>query len=446
MTTQMHANMNGLSGLINMGNTCYMNSAIQAFSHNYLFTDYIFKNEENIKKTLLQNAPKILKDNDQFSLNKDTIIKQQLKEKIKSPNYDYTTLTEEEKNIIYNQTITFQLLRLLKEMWKCNASYVPTCFKHIFSNYRNKFFSGNNQHDAEEAYSCILQNMHNELSQKVSIDLKINNPDTVVFVNIKRKLNDMFKTAVTKEEKHNILIENKKLMYKMKDNAIDHAGLIQMTNELQDSYSGLTTIFTGFLRSSLNCCRRECMYSSNKFEPFNHLALPIPNKQNINLLDCINEYCKEEVLDDNNKWCCDSCGNECNAVKKYQLWKIPPVLVLQLKRFSQFPLRKNNSFVKYPKDGLNIKNYVSHIQYYNEQCYEYRLQTIIAHTGGVHGGHYYTITLDDDTGKWIIFNDNSVVILNDDSDIIVSEAYILIYMNKKQLITTDNQTNKNDYI
>ena len=38
----------GLSGIVNTMNTCYMNSAIQAFSHNYLLTNFLFNKKEEI--------------------------------------------------------------------------------------------------------------------------------------------------------------------------------------------------------------------------------------------------------------------------------------------------------------------------------------------------------------------------------------------------------------
>ena len=61
--------------------------------------------------------------------------------------------------------MTYQLIRLLEGMWTRNCTIKPTSFKRIFSRIRNKFFVDFVENDAEEAYSSIIQQIQEELSE-----------------------------------------------------------------------------------------------------------------------------------------------------------------------------------------------------------------------------------------------------------------------------------------
>ena len=54
--------------------------------------------------------------------------------------------------------------------------------------------------------------------------------------------------------------------------------------------------------------------------------------KDINLLDCLNLFNSEEILDGDNEWYCNKCKEHVNAVKKMDIYKSPYYLIFQLKR------------------------------------------------------------------------------------------------------------------
>merc|ERR1712050_115455 len=52
----------------------------------------------------------------------------------------------------------------------------------------------------------------------------------------------------------------------------------------------------------------------------------------------LNKYLEEELLSGDEQWFCEKCNKRVNAKKKIDLWKLPPVLVVHLKRF-EFDMR-----------------------------------------------------------------------------------------------------------
>ena len=69
-------------------------------------------------------------------------------------------------------------------------------------------------------------------------------------------------------------------------------------------------------------------------------------------MDCIEEYCKPEILDADNLWLCERCGNKVKAIKRLQIWKNQIILVIQIKRFNLDKMKKDNRLISFPLVGF----------------------------------------------------------------------------------------------
>ena len=53
----------------------------------------------------------------------------------------------------------------------------------------------------------------------------------------------------------------------------------------------------------------------------------------ITIADCFRQFNRPEKLTFENEWFCDKCKQHKQAVKKIEVYKIPPILIITLKRF-----------------------------------------------------------------------------------------------------------------
>jgi len=97
----------------------------------------------------------------------------------------------------------------------------------------------------------------------------------------------------------------------------------------------IVDLFQGQLKSTLKCL--ECHGFSIKFDCFMYLSVPIAKSDTFSkpptLEECVEEFTREEILDGQDKWRCPRCKKNVRAAKKIDIWKLPSILMINLKRF-----------------------------------------------------------------------------------------------------------------
>lgn len=81
----------------------------------------------------------------------------------------------------------------------------------------------------------------------------------------------------------------------------------------------------------------------------------------INLHDCLEAFTKEEQLGDEEKYYCSKCKQHQLASKKLQIWRLPPILIVHLKRFQLLNGRwvKSHKIVRFPFHHFDPTDYLA---------------------------------------------------------------------------------------
>lgn len=85
---------------------------------------------------------------------------------------------------------------------------------------------------------------------------------------------------------------------------------------------------------------------------------------------------------------CPGCEKHCQAIKKLDLWRLPEILVIHLKRFSysRFSKNKLETYVDFPVDNFDLSPYISQMN--SQSSKRYVLYAVSNHYGSMGGGHY----------------------------------------------------------
>lgn len=393
----------GLSGLINIGNTCYMNSALQCLSAtDILITYFIGKNNSNNFETDLKTSI-VMRHDKQTDLTKEEIKKQ------------------------FKDSMTYDLRKLLYVMWGTNCKIRPINFKKKLGDMKS-IFEGSSQNDSQECLSFILDQVHEETKTDIQIEIEV--PENIQeFIDIKRQFNKIINdTNSSDDDKIKSKDEyNKYVLSHLKEHLACN-GILYWTSFLKKNHSTIIDIFTGLYLTETIC--QNCNNHSFKFDAYNILSVSIPDGNNINIEQCFqSNFNYDESLIGDNQYECDGCAGKHDAIKNLSLFYTPPRLIIQLKRFvnSKRGTKKIDELVKFPITGLNLKNCVNK---YNTSDHIYDLYGVINHSGGLKGGHYVAYTKNPINDEWYLFDDSNVLHIDKnkiENKIITSDAYVLFY-------------------
>ncbi|XP_078448386.1 ubiquitin carboxyl-terminal hydrolase 9-like [Wolffia australiana] len=150
-------------------------------------------------------------------------------------------------------------------------------------------------------------------------------------------------------------------------------------------------------------------------------------QEGVNLFSCLEAFLREEPLGPDDMWYCPGCKKHRQATKKLDLWRLPEILVIHLKRFSynRFMKNKLDTFVNFPVTDLDLGLYVMN-KSTSPKSLAYELYAVINHYGGLGGGHYTAYAKLTKENRWYHFDDSHVSPVNGDS-VRTSAAYVLFY-------------------
>ncbi|XP_078427007.1 ubiquitin carboxyl-terminal hydrolase 43a [Cetorhinus maximus] len=175
---------------------------------------------------------------------------------------------------------------------------------------------------------------------------------------------------------------------------------------------------------------------------------------NCTLAECFELYTKEEQLAPDDAWRCPHCKNLQQGMVKLNLWTLPDILIIHLKRFRQMGERRTklSTLVKFPLIGLDMtphvakrtqstKNFLSHWSPWrrprtpsgsNHENYMYDLYAVCNHHGSMQGGHYTAYCRNSVDGQWYDYDDSNAELIPEE-ETCTRGAYILFYQKRNTI-------------
>jgi ubiquitin C-terminal hydrolase len=412
----------GLAGLRNLGNTCYMNAALQAFINScpHIAT-YLMKTEYYEDRLIANCILKLAKEN---------------REKEKKDESEQVKISKTELNKQKINSLTYQLGRLFRHMYNKNATYSPKAIKKIIGRLNDEFI-GFNQNDSQELVVALLDAIHEETKASVNLKFVDIPQDMKEYIKIRNECSaKMDDDSLSLEEREGAKNKHSEYLKKNPDSVVKLKGYLRWKELIKDSHSIITDLFTGIECSVVECM--ECKTKSRSFNKFTSIAIETAQTGTTTLEQCLKDYSREETLTGDNKYNCEKCDKYTDAKKNIYIWRPPETLVITLKRFKHDYVVYNNKYkqsttkthstVSFPLSDLELsENYTRTSQ---DTDSKYSLNSIVLHKGQANFGHYIAYGKNSINNEWYEFDDSRVVHIPKgeiEGEVVTKDAYVLIY-------------------
>ena len=364
-------NDKGITGVANLGNTCFINACIQCLSHTYELNDFLSKGDGEYKKHLNNKPESVL-------------------------------------------LVEWDDLRKL--MWSQNCVISPGRFintiQRVAKITNRDLFTGWSQNDLPEFLLFLFDSFHSALTREVIMDIK---------GNIKTKKDEMgkacyemMKTQYTKDYS-----EFLNIFFGI------HVSVLTPASQNSSQYNSEDVNYLSL--------RPEPYMLIHIPIPSKEVVNIRNTDKNVTLFDCFNKQCECELLEGDNAWFNEKENKKQNVNKRLLFWSLPNIMIIDIKRFitsMNGKSKKNQQFIDIPINNVDFSKYV---EGYAKETYIYDLYAICNHHGQIDGGHY-SATIRTSNGKWYNFNDTQVTeILVNDNIISGNTPYCLFYRKKKLL-------------
>jgi len=162
------------------------------------------------------------------------------------------------------------------------------------------------------------------------------------------------------------------------------------------------------------------------------------DEQSHQLSELFEHFTETETLSAEDAWYCSRCKEHRQANKTLQLWRLPSILVVQLKRFvytSSIFRNKIDKHVVYPIRDFDVGPYMCKEALSDDNVKTvYDLYAIVCHSGTSFFGHYTGFArlpaLEDSTKssiEWRCFDDTNVTGVKRENQLVDGDAYFLFY-------------------
>lgn len=141
------------------------------------------------------------------------------------------------------------------------------------------------------------------------------------------------------------------------------------------------------------------MFNQYKGTDLIEREMAVSTRRKVELCETLDWFTTKEQLGEQDSWYCPQCKKHERATKQLDLWKLPEILILHLKRFqyTKWSREKLTWEVVIPVRGLDLTDKVANP---NHEKAVYDLIAVSRHYGSLSGGHYTATGYNDKLKKW----------------------------------------------